>query len=75
MEKIGDPKRTEGLVDAALTLLVEARRRDEDMPQFEGLSEDQVRRLNVAITAAHTVLEEPTMPTPELRAMGLWWEA
>ncbi len=54
----------EGLVDAALVILVEARERAE----LQGVE----RRLNVAITACHTVLEPPSMPTDELRAMGLY---
>ena len=62
-----------GLVDAALALLVEARRRNEEFTHPPLDSEDN-RRLGVAISAAHTVLEPPSMGTPELRAMGLWWE-
>lgn len=63
-----------GLVDAGLTCLVEARRRDAEYPEETKLDGDAKRRLNVAITAAHTVVEEPAAPTDELRAMGLWWE-
>lgn len=66
-----------GLVDAALGILVEARRRAnevETMPEANGLDAPALRRLNVAITAAHTVLEPPSMATYELRSMGLWWE-
>lgn len=63
-----------GLVDAALTILVEARRRASEGRIGEAMEADTLRRLNVAITAAHTVIEPPSMPTDELRAMGLWWE-
>lgn len=64
------------MVNAALTLLVSARKLDEgeaaaDLPL---LDEAGRRRLGVAITAAHTVIEPPSMPTDELRAMNLWQE-
>lgn len=65
-----------GLVDAALTILVEARRRSEENQGTRRpfLDADARRRLDVAIAAAHTVVEPPTLPTDGLRAMGLWWE-
>lgn len=63
----------QGLVDAALGVLVEARGRAAK-GVGELLDTDAKRRLDVAITATHTVLEPPSLPTDELRAMGLWWE-
>ena len=74
-------ERVEGLVEGALTLLVEARRISTEARRIstEALNDDSTfdddaqRRLGVAITATHTVLEAPLIPTDELRAMGLWW--
>lgn len=62
------------LVMTALAILVEARLRatsgaPDSPPFFDGAAE---HRLGVAITAAHTVLESPSTPTDELRAMDLW---
>lgn len=70
---IASPK---ALVDAAIGCLVEARRRNADLDSADvaRLSEDDERRMGVAITAAHTVIEPPSMPSDELRAMGLWWD-
>jgi hypothetical protein len=69
---------TQGLLDAAMVLLVEARSRDEVAQTRVGkvgaLDDAGRRRLGVAITATHTVLEPPSLPTDELRKMGLWWD-
>lgn len=61
------------MADAGLSCLVEGRRRAQE-GIGEPLDADAQRRLEVAITAAHTVCEPPSAPTDELRAMGLWWD-